>query len=99
MQRREDTIGAQGEALPRNVLVRTLFAFAFFPRVSILFTIAYQLSFGGWVAWLFLPSALIAYHAYVVYGDSNPALVTLACLWVVLKVLGFVFKLFALLFE
>ena len=69
-----------------------LFAFAIFPRVSMLFTLAVTFTWGGWLGWLFLPSFVVAYHAVSIYGDANPVLAVIACLWVLLKFVVFVIK-------
>lgn len=66
-----------------------LFAFAFFPRVTMLFTIASSFGWGGWITWLFLPSVFIAVHAMEVYGSTNWFLIFLAWLWVFVKAILF----------
>ena len=79
-------------AHPGFVGLILLFLFAFFPRVSMLFTIAFTFTWKGWLGWLFLPSFVVAYHAISIYGETNPILAGIACLWVLSKVIGFVLK-------
>jgi hypothetical protein len=69
-----------------------LLAFALLPRVSILFTIAVSLSVKASIVWVLFPSVLVAYHAYNVYWESNPTLVIIACIWIPIKFLIFLFK-------